>query len=381
MSLTDQIKDYALDLGYSAVGVTTADPYPQLTSSLEERKEDYVNFPDLHEYADARNSLPEAKSIIVAAFDYFTEDFPTEFVGKICRFHMSRCYKAAPNRIGGVRPELMRKFLLDKGYTMESWNGRRSLTALKQSVVRSGIGLFGKNTLTCVPSIGTFVMINAWVVDGELEYDTPNSNLETHCPPNCNLCREACPTGALKADFRLDPRRCITLNTLRNRGGNTGISPYIPKEIRSKIGTWIHGCDICQQVCPKNEAKLKKGLKVNPYLAKKATEFDLVSLLHMTDEYFWQVVRPIMYTHIQEDHKELFRRNAAVALGNIGDPDSVPALASALDDPEEVVRVHAAWALGRIGGRSARNALESHLISEIGEHARYEIEDALAEMS
>src|SRR5438874_29434 len=49
-------------------------------------------------------------------------------------------------------------------------------------------------------------------------------------------------------------------------------------------------------------------------------------------------------------------RNTAVALGNSGNPDALPALAAALADPEPLVRGHAAWALGRLGGASARRA-------------------------
>ena len=52
-------------------------------------------------------------------------------------------------------------------------------------------------------------------------------------------------------------------------------------------------------------------------------------------------------------------RNAAVVLGNIGDPDDVPSLAAALADPEPLVREHAAWALGRIGTADARTALDA----------------------
>ena len=41
-------------------------------------------------------------------------------------------------------------------------------------------------------------------------------------------------------------------------------------------------------------------------------------------------------------------RNVAVALGNWGSPDAVPALVRALEDEEPLVRGHAAWALGQI---------------------------------
>jgi len=50
-------------------------------------------------------------------------------------------------------------------------------------------------------------------------------------------------------------------------------------------------------------------------------------------------------------------RNVAVALGNWGSPEAVPALAVALNDEEPLVRGHAAWALGRIGAEAARQAL------------------------
>jgi epoxyqueuosine reductase len=74
----------------------------------------------------------------------------------------------------------------------------------------------------------------------------------------------------------------------------------------------------------------------------------------LTDEYYERVVKPLMYNYIRD--LSVFRRNAAVALGNLGDPDSVAALAAALSDPAEVVRAHAAWALSRIGGSRARKA-------------------------
>jgi epoxyqueuosine reductase len=52
-------------------------------------------------------------------------------------------------------------------------------------------------------------------------------------------------------------------------------------------------------------------------------------------------------------------RNAAIALGNIGDDADLAALGHALESHDEaLVRSHAAWALGRIGGRSAAGLLD-----------------------
>jgi epoxyqueuosine reductase len=44
------------------------------------------------------------------------------------------------------------------------------------------------------------------------------------------------------------------------------------------------------------------------------------------------------------------KRNAAVVLGNIANPDDEPVLVAALDDPEPLVREHVVWALARSRG-------------------------------
>jgi epoxyqueuosine reductase len=69
-----------------------------------------------------------------------------------------------------------------------------------------------------------------------------------------------------------------------------------------------------------------------------------------------------------------------VALGNIGDPQAIPALTGALHDAEPLVRGHAAWALGRIGGAQASRALEDALQGEDQEEVRQEIRCAISSL-
>lgn len=73
-----------------------------------------------------------------------------------------------------------------------------------------------------------------------------------------------------------------------------------------------------------------------------------------------------------------FLRNVAVALGNIGNAEAVPALLQALTDEEPLVRGHAAWALGRIGGEAARAALQAAAGGEQDPRVLEEIRVALA---
>ncbi len=370
MSLTDQIKDFALDLGYHAVGIAPAEPFPQLQACLEERGSYYSDFPMLPKAVDPKNNLPDARSIIVLIYDYASEGFPEELLGHIARLYLARCFLTPANRLHGARHQLMRQFL--EGHGLRLGPADRQGIAERQSAVRAGVAQFGKNTFITVPKMGSFVMIYPIIVDAELEYDHPMEGF--HCPPKCNACKDACPTGAIVADGHMVPKRCIALNNFITYYPERH---YIPVEIREKMGVTVHGCDRCQEACPRNQPKLKARLPVHPFLAAKAREFDLLSLLQPTDEYYDRVVRPLMYNYIRD--RKFFQRNAAIALGNQGDRSAVPALAETLGDPEEVVRAHVAWALGRLGGPQARSALESALARETGDIARREIGEALTQ--
>jgi len=377
MSLTEDIKSYALDLGYSHVGITTAEPFPMYAQALEERSQDYDwaigSGLRLERTVNPQERLPDARSIIVAVYDYFREHFPENLVGKVGRLYQSRSYIEPPTRLGGARVQMMRHFLESRGMQVGRWFMISSGVPDRLAAVRSGVGKIGKNTFLCAPGIGTFVIIHTFIVNAELECDSPAK--ETHCPPNCRLCIEACPTGAIVDDFRLNPRRCLTFNHVVNVHGFHNTTPYIDSEIRPKMSSWIHGCDLCQEACPRNQAKIKAELPVNAFLEETAKRFSLIGLLRMDRETEAKAVAPLLYTYMRE--RKYFQRNAAVALGNSGNPEMIPYLVEAMDDPEELVRAHTAWALGQLGGADARRALEIKLSRESGEHASKEIRSAL----
>ena len=115
---------------------------------------------------------------------------------------------------------------------------------------------------------------------------------------------------------------------------------------------------------------------MNSRVLERAADLSLVRLLTMSQDHYEQKVWPLLF-YIRKENRKLWQRNAAVALGNQGDPDAVPALISALEDPEPLVRNHAAWAMGKIGGRQARAALEKRRPMEADEGIRGEIEAAL----
>ena len=172
---------------------------------------------------------------------------------------------------------------------------------------------------------------------------------------------EACPTGALYAPYKMDPLRCIAFNTY-GAGNFPGVLDDIPPDIREKMGSWIYGCDLCQDACPHNQARLKQKLVPDAFLEEMIPKFELPILLNMSDQYFLETVQQIMYGYIWE--KKFIQRNAAIALGNSGDETAVPLLSKSLSDPQEMVRKYSAWALGRIGGAKSRAVLEKALTGE-----------------
>jgi epoxyqueuosine reductase len=72
---------------------------------------------------------------------------------------------------------------------------------------------------------------------------------------------------------------------------------------------------------------------------------DLVELLSLSEEAFRRRFRGTALTRAK---RRGLLRNAALALGNRGDPAALPALRRALADPEPLVREAAQWAIDRI---------------------------------
>jgi epoxyqueuosine reductase len=104
----------------------------------------------------------------------------------------------------------------------------------------------------------------------------------------------------------------------------------------------------------------------------------LVDLMGM-DEAAWDAFS--RGSAIRRAKRAGFLRNVAVALGNWGAPEAVPALVRALEDPEPLVRGHAAWALGRVKSAEAVAALTHALSAETDQAVIEEIKAALAEES
>ncbi len=374
MSLAEDIKAYALDIGYTHVGIAPADDFSGHATEIASRGDlydFYIQDPrQFMEGALPQRKVPWAKSIICLVWDYAQKAFPERLLGKIGRIYQARCYGPPPQRINGARYQLMLQFVEKLGCRI----AHNVILPERRAAARAGVITFGKNNFAYARGSGSFVVLSSILVDKKLQFDRPT--LKVNCPEDCTACMDACPTGAIYAPLKLNPRRCISFNNWWTQNGRPpDITSCIPHDLRKNIGTRVHGCDVCQEVCPRNQLRMKEKLPKDPFLENIAKGFSLTKMLHMTDNFFHKSVHPLMYNYIRE--KKYFQRNAAIAIGNLGNPKYLPDLVEGMSVPHDTVRSHAAWALGQIGGNTARTALSKVLHAESSSWVRKEIEMAL----
>lgn len=223
-------------------------------------------------------------------------------------------------------PELRAKRFVDHG-----WAADRAIAE------RAGVGFSGKNTCLLTPGAGSYVLLAEVLISVALPPTKPS---QRSCG-RCHACIDACPTGAIVAPGVLDARRCISYLTIEHRGP-------IPVELRELVGTWAFGCDLCQEVCPINQRLAPAPLPTGPASTQRGPVPwpDLVECLALDEDEFRRRFRS---SAVWRAGRAGLARNAAIALGNAGDPGATPALVRARDcDPDAAVREAAAWALGRL---------------------------------
>lgn len=345
-AVSDKIRMKALELGFAACGFAPLEDMPEYAAEIASRP-DYARMTD----PDNPNSLysncfpskyyPQGKSSVSVAIAFNDIDFPENLVGSIGRCYLARCYCPKEGNINYDRLELLKGYI--ESLEIGVYHGFKGPFCIpeRMSAARAGIVTYGDNNFARTEENGTFIILYTILVDAVLDYGTPT--VENPCPEGCTLCVDACPTQAILEPGRLHSKRCILY--LNTSGG------IAPEELRDKMGVHIHGCDVCQMVCPRNIKALKRPKRKDPFLEELAQRFDLERLLFLDDEYYDEVVYPIMYNYIPREEMWCFRRNAAIALGNTGNPTHLPALEKAAqEDENEYVREAARWAADKLRG-------------------------------
>jgi epoxyqueuosine reductase len=220
---------------------------------------------------------------------------------------------------------------------------------------RAGLGFRGKNAMLISRTHGNWLLLATIVTRVEIEPDAPLRPEAVRADGDepagllcgkCTRCLDACPTDAFSAPGVVDARRCISYQTIENKG-------VIPRELRTGIGTRVYGCDVCLEVCPWNRFA-QAGRSVLLVARRELAELTLRELLALTPESFARVFRR---TPIKRVKLAGLLRNACVVAGNVGDRDMLPALVALARHESPLVRAHAVWAVRKLSGVEATTLL------------------------
>lgn len=369
VSFSDQVRHAARELAFDAVAIARAGPEVRLEQDtarweafIEAGMQGEMGWLKEHRGArlrlDGEEVLAGARSVVCVARRYqASADPPQGGAGRgrvgagdegatlrgIARYARGRDYHRFLRR----RLRRLASFIraLDPDETGSPRTRARVLCdeepVLERAwAARAGLGFVGKNGMLIVPGVGSMVLLGEVVTTLELEAGTP---LRERCG-TCTRCLDTCPTGAFAAPFVLDARRCVSYLTIEQK---TAIDP----DLRTGMGEHLFGCDDCQTACPFNAglgarsplsnadgdpfAPLERWSRLRPE--------DLLSL----DEMGWKAVSE--GTPLKRAGRVGLARNAAIVLGNRGDPTALPALRqAAIGHDHPVVRDAAGWAADHI---------------------------------
>ncbi len=344
MSLKDDIKKFAVSQGAQLVAMAGVEAFADYLAEVEKglqetgaQLEDYMaspvaNMPISHEMSffnnlsDARKTLPAAKTIIILGVYAYDENAIYKNTRHQLRGKTARIYSYYP--VIRQISEHVVSFLEERGH--KAIQGQN--IPLKFVADRIGIGAYGKNGIFQTPQYGSYIALRNILTDVELEpdsFDKPSTNCE-----GCERCIKACPTGALYAPYKVNPKLCINPITRREK--------YIEPQIRSKMQNWIHGCDICQEVCPANK-------NLSPRQVDPRSGFDPSH--HASHKNLDGMERtPDLLILLTDKHPELIRRNAAIALANTGKAgkEALTALKEQLGSVSSGLKEYFTWAIEKI---------------------------------
>lgn len=202
---------------------------------------------------------------------------------------------------------------------------------------RGGLGWFGKNTCLIHPKQGSFFLLGEILTS--LELKTTSSPVPDFCG-TCTRCIEACPTKALDVKTKsLDSNLCLAYWNIESR-------EVPPENIRSSMGEWLFGCDICQQVCPWNQKVFKTELKLEAAQTPPTREEILTELRWILESSNRQIQKRIQGTPLMRAGPFGLKRNALIVAGNLKAFELKDAIANYLEHSK--LQELCTWSLSEI---------------------------------
>ncbi|MEN6481204.1 MAG: tRNA epoxyqueuosine(34) reductase QueG [Anaerolineaceae bacterium] len=368
MNFKAQLKAEAVRLGFSITGITnTTSPasfsvYKSWCESGLNASMEYLSRENSMQMREHPQLLQNAKNVILVMASYPPINLTTvpTSTGKIANYaRIPDYHETIPQRLETLMEWVETNFGSKPGYKIYTDTGPVLERELAQ---RAGLGWIGKNSCLIHPQFGSFSLIGEIFTDLEIEPDQPFTH--DYCG-KCQRCITACPTSCILPNRTIDARRCISTLTIENKN-------EIPIHLREKIGTWVFGCDVCQNVCPWNRKPEKEFIPSNHKLLELP---DLKQEILFTPEEFVHKYKsyPVMRAKYRG-----FKRNLAVAIGNLEDESFYSGLMDYFQiEKDPLIRGHLIWAIHKINPQESHDFLQNLLKTEPDLFVRTEIKSAL----
>lgn len=338
------IVNKAIALGYDTCGIIPVEQMAGYEARLEERMEHFPQTREKYEgfrrFAHPQTEYPWAKAVVIVSFWYGKYRIPGGMQGRVAKYYLTDARKN-PDSEGSKTSVALEKYLTDCGFRVAT-KRNYGTTALRWAAMQAGIGLLRKNNFFYTEK-GSYQYLEAFLIDAPLHYVAKNH--VQPCPESCNLCIKACPTGSLEAPYRMCRNTCVSCLTTWD-GWDLQTEP-----LRKELGTWVYGCDACQDACPYNKSAWK-GEEDFPGLEAWASRFSYEEIVLADYEWLRSVVRPKLW-YIPEGKEWRYKTNALNAMLNSYDPTYLPVIKAACRDECAEVRDMASWVLAEIEKQNA----------------------------
>lgn len=301
------VKEKALELGFHKVGIAAVDETDarnaqRLQAWLELGYHADMEWMASSKRQDIRYLMPEARSLICVALNYYTphQRPEGEEYAKMSRYGWGRDY----HKVMDKKLKALTTWLQEQGKGIQALS--YADTGPVQDKVwaqQAGIGWIAKNGNVITREYGSWVFLGEVLTNLELKSDRPHTQ---HCG-TCTRCLDACPTSAITQEFVIDANRCIAYHTIENR------AEKLPETITPHLQGWVAGCDICQDVCPWNQrfAKETDVAEFQPYSGNLAPK--LIELAKISNEEWDKQFPASAFRRIKP---KMLRRNARANLDN-----------------------------------------------------------------
>jgi epoxyqueuosine reductase len=305
-TFAEQIKEHARTIGFDKIGIVSAEALTDEGKRLREwlgrgfHGEMAWMEREPEKRSDPRLLVPNSRSVIVVAQNYFTdhEHAKTSGSGKISRYAWGDDYhdvvtgklKALLAWIKSERPDADGKICVDTAPMMD-----------KAWAVRAGLGWLGKHSNVIATEFGSWFFIGELILDIELDYES--GRIDDHCG-TCTACIDACPTRAIVEPYVVDSRLCLSYATIELR------AEELPATIAENLEGWIDGCDICQDVCPWNRFETPSDeRRFEPRLDE--TSLDLAAIEAMDHDEYVEIRRVDRHSRSGQKRNSRRKRRSA----------------------------------------------------------------------